>query len=266
MKKLVLSIYRILFCRPIARQINQLLFQCAAHGLGILNYKSNAQSGEEWLIHRYMKGKLLPQSVVFDVGANKGEYIELFLGGISDVDYYAFEPDPAAYEILKSRHEAYRAEKIAIENVAVSSAPGVLPFYQVDGLSASEHNSLHEGVLAGRKYLKIDVPAITLDDFAEKNEIKTIDFLKIDTEGHELAVLQGAKRLIASGGIKWIQFEFNEMNLFSRSTMKDFRSLLSGYTFYRLSPNGLILLPDLNLYQEVYAFQNIFCVKEASKL
>jgi hypothetical protein len=61
----------------------------------------------------------------------------------------------------------------------------------------------------------IRVPTTTLDDFADRNGIGAIDFLKIDVEGFELEVLKGAAKLLSSHGIKGLLFEANKSVLFS---------------------------------------------------
>ena len=53
------------------------------------------------------------------------------------------------------------------------------------------------------------MPTTTLDTFVEQHGIKNIDFLKIDTEGFELEVLQGAKQLLSEGKIGTVIFEYN---------------------------------------------------------
>ena len=62
----------------------------------------------------------------------------------------------------------------------------------------------------------------TLDLFCEREAIPNIDFLKIDTEGNELDVLEGAKKLLSGGKIKIIQFEFGECDVFSQSFFERF--------------------------------------------
>jgi hypothetical protein len=101
----------------------------------------------------------------------------------------------------------------------------------------------------------------TLDDYCAERSLEKIDFIKIDTEGHELAVLQGGKQLIKSGRLPLIQFEFNEMNIVSKSVLKDFYALLQGYEFFRLMPNGLLPLGPYNSRNEIFVFQNILAVK-----
>ena len=51
------------------------------------------------------------------------------------------------------------------------------------------------------------VHVCSLDDFCSHHEIENIDYLKIDTEGYELQVLQGAERLLQSGMIRFIELE-----------------------------------------------------------
>jgi hypothetical protein len=93
--------------------------------------------------------------------------------------------------------------------------------------------------------------------------VTQIGLLKIDTEGHEMAVLMGASRLLKRGGIDFIQFEFNEMNVFSRVFMRDFFDLLPGYTFHRLLPETAIKLASYDpVFMEVFAYQNLVCVRK----
>ena len=51
----------------------------------------------------------------------------------------------------------------------------------------------------------------TLDTYCERNGIERIDLLKIDTEGSEIAVLQGASRMLSSDAIRFVYAEFNEI-------------------------------------------------------
>jgi hypothetical protein len=99
-----------------------------------------------------------------------------------------------------------------------------------------------------------------LDLFCKERQISQIDFLKIDTEGHELSVLKGASHLISKKNIKLIQFEFNEMNVVSRAYMRDFLGLLANYQLHRLLPDGLLPLNDCVQDTELFGFQNIVAI------
>jgi hypothetical protein len=86
--------------------------------------------------------------------------------------------------------------------------------------------------------------------------------LKIDTEGWELSVLEGADILLRENRIKYIQFEFNYPNLQTRVFFKDFRSRLPNYKFFRLLPSGLFPLSNDPLLTELFAYQNIFAMPQ----
>jgi hypothetical protein len=73
-----------------------------------------------------------------------------------------------------------------------------------------------------------------LDDFCAEESIARIDLLKIDAEGHELAVLDGMGSLRPAK----IQFEFGVSG--SRIFLRDFFDALTNYTIYRILPKGLV--------------------------
>ena len=92
----------------------------------------------------------------------------------------------------------------------------------------------------------------------KRKKIKEVKFLKIDTEGNELNVLLGAKRLLKENRIETIQFEFNEMNVMSRVFFRDFLELMPDHTFYRLLPAGLLPIGKYSpLTNEIFAYQNV---------
>jgi len=105
----------------------------------------------------------------------------------------------------------------------------------------------------------------TLDDIAAKEGVEYIDFLKIDTEGHELAVLSGASRLLREHRIGYIQFEFNALHVYSRAFFRDFRNILSDYELYRLLPKGLLPLGTSVTSTEIFGFQNILAAPKSPR-
>lgn len=75
-----------------------------------------------------------------------------------------------------------------------------------------------------------------------------------------MAVLKGSQELLSGKSIRLIQFEFNEMNVVSRTYMRDFLNLLSNYQLNRLLPDGLIPLNSSVQDTEIFAFQNIVAI------
>jgi FkbM family methyltransferase len=235
----------------------------ALHGLGVLNYQNDEISGERYLLRTWlpnaMGGRKSP--VLFDVGANVGHYSSMLLRQFPTAFIHAFEPHPKNYSRLIG--SAFPVQRVKCHNVALGESTGTLTLYDHAANDGSEHASLYEATITEfhhRSALATDVPMETLDNVAAKEGIECIDFLKIDTEGHELAVLLGASQLLREGRIGIIQFEFNALHVFSRAFFRDFRNILHAYSLYRLLPNGLLPLNSDITTTEIFAFQNVLAV------
>ncbi len=253
----LLDLYAQFFARKSLYRFNRMLFHASMRGMGILNYKSAALSGEQRFLRDYVAKRDAP--VIFDVGANEGSYAADVLAENPRARIFAFEPHPRTYTRLSKRMSGHT--NVMAVNAGCGSATGRLVLYDYAGSEGSAHASLHPGVIetihhGSSEPLEVDV--ITLDEFAATNRISSIDLLKIDTEGNELEVLKGASRLLSEGRVEAIQFEFNEMNLVSRVFLKDFANLLTGHTLYRMVPDGLVALGSYwPPAYEIFAFQNI---------
>ena len=102
----------------------------------------------------------------------------------------------------------------------------------------------------------------TLDDFCAENEVTEIGYLKIDVEGHELNVLRGAHRMLEEGRIRFVQFEFGEANIDSRTFVRDFFEVLGpDFDLYRIVSNGLRKIPTYHPGLEVFATINYLAAK-----
>jgi len=111
--------------------------------------------------------------------------------------------------------------------------------------------------------IKTEINITTIDDFVKEYNIKEIALLKIDTEGNELSVLQGAVNSLKESIINVIQIEFNEMNIISHTFLRDFIKILPNYKFYRLLPTELLEIKDYTpVYHEIFAFQNIIAFRQ----
>ena len=256
----VLDAYASVFSRPVFRHWNTFLVHAGFRGLGILNYRTQTLSGERYLLH----SKLPPflgtnRPVIFDVGANEGEYSEQLLQVFSNAQIFAFEPHPMTFSRLSNRV----GSKVFVNQVALGAQVGNAMLYDRNK-NGSSHASLDEKVL--RKIHAVAQPASvkievnTLDAFVDLHGVQQIDFLKIDTEGNELDVLKGATRLLREDRIRFIQFEFNEMNMTRRIFLDDFREALPNHQLFRLLPQALMSVERVPLIQDVFAFQNFFAV------
>lgn len=257
---LVTDAYVRLFATPRWAKANIALFRLSLNGLGVLNNQDFKVSGEDYLIRSVLPTMITSEEpVLLDVGANQGDYSLALKAKFANAKVYSFEPHPRSFQRLEV---AARGQLVA-RNMALGSAPGTFTLFDRVDVNGSSHASLYREVISQihkQEVVATEVTVETLDRFAAQEGIDYVDFLKIDTEGNDLAVLQGAESLLREGRIGCIHFEFNEMNVVSRVFFRDFRLLLEAYTLFRLLPEGLLKLPEIPLLTEIYAYQNIFAV------
>lgn len=237
----------------------------AYKGVGIGLPNSFAENGEKFLMDLILP-KILKngsRKIIFDIGANIGDYTENLSKRFLEANIYSFEPNPYAFQVLNRRFGA--TENVIKNNFALGATRGKdnLFFYSAD--KTTGHASINLKVFELHKRTDLNSSEInieTIDNFCSDNNIDRVDFMKIDTEGFEYNVLLGAKKMINSGQISFIQFEFNEMNITSRIFLKDFYDLLPGYEFYRLKQNCLFPLKEYSSKEEVFIIQNLLAVNK----
>ena len=122
MRSNLLDIYSFLFSRTRALKLNRFLFDAAIRGMGLLNYKTTAVSGEHHFLRAYLS--LCSHPTVIDVGANEGAYSADIWVVNKDARVFAFEPHPETYLRLLSRTSGI--EQMMAVNAACGSAPGRL--------------------------------------------------------------------------------------------------------------------------------------------
>jgi len=156
---------------------------------------------------------------IFDVGANQGqtslELLELFPEAI----LYIFEPDT---DLTEGIERVIPPSRGRIFPVALSNKKEAR---LLNRFSNKEANSFYDIDMAGY-YHKVGVVKLnsetvqcsTLDLIVELNpQVKKIEFLKIDTQGHSLEVLQGAATSLSRGLIKMIQVEVNVRGFYQKN-------------------------------------------------
>jgi hypothetical protein len=125
---------------------------------------------------------------------------------------------------------------------------------------ASGNREVYSKIYQSNNIKTIACQADTVDNFCKTNGIDHIDFLKIDTEGNELNILKGARKLLETENIDVIQFEFNEMNILSKTFIKDFEDLLPNYDLFRIRSRGLIPIANVSSQNLIFMFQNIVAI------
>jgi FkbM family methyltransferase len=138
-------------------------------------------------------------SVIFDVGANIGQSTEKFRSTYPNAKIFCFEPVSSTFQELNRRVGAWK--KIKVFQLGFGSVSENREIYVN---SDSSINSFVNSFAGERQEL---VKVQTLDDFCLKSEIASIDLLKIDVEGYEIEVLQGAERMLSEQRIRSLYLE-----------------------------------------------------------
>lgn len=231
---------------------------------GIGSGTSVGDSGEEIVFRRLLRNN--PDSLcVFDVGANKGQFLELtqLSIGSREIVIHCFEPSKVAFSELS--RVANNDIRVTLNNRALGRVKGEAHlFYDEDasGLaSLSKRNLDHIGVEFGQSEI---VNVDTLDSYCQSTGITHIDLLKIDVEGHELDVLIGAESMFVRGSIDMVQFEFGGANIDTRTFFRDFYLYFKRFNMdvYRITPSGFFVpIVSYSEQHEQFRTTNFLCMR-----
>jgi FkbM family methyltransferase len=137
-----------------------------------------------------------------DIGANSGLYTLLVASISSNLRVIAFEPLAELFSTLSRNLHLNESlsRRITAVRAAVSNTTGTLTFYETVNdlgyLSTSSTLDARHAESIGGKFLVTEVPSVTLDQWSTKNSLDDVAIVKIDVEGHEQGVLEGALALI----------------------------------------------------------------------
>lgn len=152
---------------------------------------------------------------VIDVGANKGQTIRLMKECLPSCKIFSFEPNVSLHPTLKS---LFDDGSVVVEGKVLGKKSGTVFFniYENNELSSvlsladSEGNPFKDTVLEKRQECQMT----TLDVYCEDNGIAKVDLLKIDTQGFDFDVLQGAEELLGRKAVAVILVEVNFSDLY----------------------------------------------------
>lgn len=241
--------------------MHKFLFNLSTRGMGVGN-----TFGEQRLFKEFYPKMLPENAVVVDIGAGSGAFLSKILEKRSDAKVFAFEPNPSSFKILKEKYDY----KIKTFQMGVGRNRSTATLYDLPGRQDSGAASIHKEVFQGiyniEKVVSHNIEITTLDEQMEKENIKRINLLKIDTEGNELDVLHGASKLLKENSIDIIQFEFNAMNAYSNSSFRNFWEILENYDFYRVLTDGLLKIDKyFPITCEIYGEQNFVAIRKDFK-
>lgn len=230
-----------------------------------------ATNGEFALLTRFLQQSHETPRIAFDVGANVGDWSRVFLKHAKPDDrLFAFEPSRTTSDRLRANVGG--DARVTCVNSALSDHDGAATLH-VAGAGLGT-NSLHRRELADElnphqraELIDETIQLQTGDAFCAAHGIDRIDFLKIDTEGHELAVLKGFERMFLERRIGLAQFEYGGTWLDARIQLADAFAWIrgTGYQVAKIFPSGLMYLERYDQKLETFQYANFAAVRPESK-
>lgn len=142
----------------------------------------------------YELKRLPPGAVICDVGANIGTSAIYSAFVVPDSRVLSFEPSPRALACLKRAVDANNLANVEIVEAAVGARAGRVALAETDYLAGSHLVPVEGGAFYPAT---AEVPVVALDDYLiREKKLERLDLLKIDVEGFELDVLDGAMEVI----------------------------------------------------------------------
>ena len=199
--------------------------------------------------------------VVFDAGANVGEWVAMALAIQPDAQYHCFEPSGATFRRLSERALPPNVHRNQFGLGSQNEERKLFVFGEAVG-----SNSLYLRVGTSDQQRGEEAIVLrTLDDYCARESIAEIDFLKIDVEGHEVSVLQGASRMLGSRSIGVVQFEYGGSYIDARVLLKDVWELVAAsgrdYSFYKIYPEGPRPVSEYRQTLETFQYSNWLIVR-----
>ena len=160
----------------------------------------------------WMKKLNLKKPTILDVGANIGMYSICYSKIFSNGIIHSFEPVKKNYQTLIANIKSNKIRNIISYQFGLLDKKKNLKIGIPDAKTHKRYKkNINDGlfsIFAKKKSLKIKL--FSLDDLNKDNFFNKIDFIKIDVEGAESLVLEGAKKTIKKHK-PIIQIEFNEL-------------------------------------------------------
>jgi FkbM family methyltransferase len=152
---------------------------------------------------------------IFDVGANIGQTIDIYRNLFPASKIFAFEPFKESFDKARSKYSEdgnTQVFKLALGSTNGSQTFHVNPSSPTNSLLATDESGSRvwgQGLLETKEIVRVDV--IRLDDFLKMKDIERIDLMKLDVQGAEYLVIEGAANTLRVNNINVIYTEIITM-------------------------------------------------------
>jgi FkbM family methyltransferase len=212
---------------------------------------------------RLFKSVLKPGNTVIDIGANIGYFSLLSANLVGSAGHViAIEPDPDNAIALSANIKLNGFKNIEIQQIAVSNTTGIAAFYR------HKNEDARHSLIKSDQDSSIPVKLNTLDRMIPLS--KPVDLIKTDTEGNDMAVLLGARKILEKNNVMVITELYKEMLEASGYSIAVLWNYLVSVGFARFFliddyDDSVTLCPDPDYIEEMYNKSepglNLFCIK-----
>jgi len=182
--------------------------------------------------------------IVFDIGANIGEYSSMLIDNSKkhgvELELHLFEPTKSCFETISKKFESKK--NVTLNNFGVSDSNATVKIFydrEQSGLASLYQRNLDSYNIKLNQSEEIVLKR--MDEYIEDKNIKHINFIKIDIEGHELKAFIGFGSYLNSEFIDYIQFEYGGANLDSHSSLMEIYKFFEerDFSIAKMMPSGL---------------------------
>ncbi len=231
------------------------------------------EGGYEPLSTRIVKMHLAQKDLFIDVGAHYGYYSLLAAEANERIKILSIEPIAENFKLLQDNltYNGISHERATCIQAAVSSKSGTTSFFKSE---ASDNGSLYAHP-SSETLAKINIATVCLDDLIHTEKAQRI-FIKSDTDGHELEVLRGLSKTLATCDDITLLLEMNpKMMIISGTSTGEIIDTLydKGFKVFAIDDLDARLYPldkaDTIAMMEakfVTSYYNILCIKRPKAL
>lgn len=206
---------------------------------------------------------------VLDVGANKGQWSSQFLRLAPEarrtparLSLNSFEPVPATRKVFaRTLADTPGNDCVTLNALALSDSKGTASI-AIWGETAGTNTLAFDTTSVTRAQKVLEIETSTLDGFLAGNGIDHVHLIKIDAEGHDSLVLQGARSALERGAVDVVQFEYSHRWIYARAFLRDVFRFVEGtpYAIARICGDRLERLPEWHPELERYFDANFALV------
>ena len=197
---------------------------------------------------------------VLDIGSNVGEVlmnISKIVGNKGMV--HGFEPDFENYKRLSKNLSLNEFENIKVNNIGLSYENG-FGTSEINNIRNKGMNSISQVMEDDKNEHSFEI--LTLDNYINKTNISSLDFIKIDVEGYEFNVLKGAESALKKyKPTLFIELDDNNLKK-TNHTASELVSLLEDYNYSIKNVNTNTVVSSENNFENCHF--DIICIHSES--